>query len=70
MKIGSITPYHIKSWREWRSKQKTKKGTRISKATLNRELAFLKTMFNLAEEWNWLKENPAKKIRLLRGEKV
>jgi len=66
--IGEITAYDIKAWREWRSKHITNKGTPIKKASLNRELAFLKTMFNLAVEWGWLEENPASKIKLLKGE--
>ena len=48
--------------------QKTSKGTQVKKATVNRELAFMKTMFNLAVEWGWLEENPTKCIKLLRGE--
>jgi integrase len=66
--IGEITAYDIKAWREWRSKHITNKGTPIKKASLNRELAFLKTMFNLAVEWGWLDENPASKVKLLKGE--
>jgi len=34
----------------------------------NRELAFMKTMFNLAVEWSRLKENPRQSVKLLRGE--
>ena len=49
--IGSITPYDIKSWRSWRKDQYTKRGKKVSKATMNMELSFLKTMFNLAVEW-------------------
>lgn len=67
--LENVTPYDIKAWRQWRSEHKTRKGTLLSKASLNRELAFLKTMFNLAVEWEWLDENPAKKVRLLKGEK-
>lgn len=66
--IGEITAYDIKAWRDWRSKQKTYAGKPIKKASLNRELAFLKTMFNLAVEWGWLDENPAAKVKLLKGE--
>ena len=67
--IEKITSYDIKSWRKWRKEHVTVKGTKIAKATLNRELAFLKTVFNLAVEWEWLRENPAAKIKKLKGEK-
>ncbi len=67
--LDQITPYDIKCWRQWRCKHTTNKGTLVSKATLNRELAFMKTMFNMAVEWNYLDENPAIKLKLLRGEK-
>lgn len=66
--IGEIRPYDIKEWRRWRAGQITNKGTPLKKASLNRELAFMKTMFGLAVEWAWLKENPAEKVKLLRGE--
>jgi len=67
--IGKITPYEIKEWRRWRSEKITNKGTKISKAALNRELAFLKTMFNLAVDWGWLVGNPTEKVKLLKGER-
>lgn len=66
--IGEIRAYDVKVWRKWRSQRVTNKGTVIKKASLNRELSFLKTMFNLAVEWGWLDENPAEKVKLLRGE--
>ena len=40
----------------------------IKPATVNRELALLKHMFTKAIEWGKLKENPAKKVKLLKGE--
>jgi integrase len=66
--IGQITALDIKEWRRRRSQHVTNKGTPIKKASLNRELAFMKTMFGLAVEWGWLEANPAEKIKLLRGE--
>jgi len=36
----------------------------LSKARVNRYLALLKKMFNLAIDWNYLKENPARKVKL------
>jgi integrase len=67
--LDQIKPYNIKCWRQWRSKHTTNRGPLVSKATLNRELAFLKTMFNMAVEWDYLEINPAIKLKQLRGEK-
>ncbi len=36
----------------------------LSKARVNRYLALLKKMFNLAVDWDYLKENPVRKIKL------
>jgi len=66
--VGDITPFDIKEWRKWRMKRVTRRGKPITKAALNRELAFMKTMFNLAVEWGWLKSNPAQDVKLLKGE--
>lgn len=66
--IGEIRPIDIKDWRRKRLQHVTKKGTPIKKASVNRELAFMKTMFNLALEWGYVDENPAEKVKLLRGE--
>ena len=66
--ISDITNFDVTVWRGWKTEHITKKGTKISKAAVNRELAYLKTMFEKAVEWGWLKENPAKNIKLLKGE--
>lgn len=66
--INEIISYDIKEWRKWRRQQTTYKGTVVKKATVNRELAFLKTMFNFAVESEWLSKNPTENIKLLRGE--
>jgi len=36
----------------------------LSKARVNRYLALLKKMFNLAIDWNYLKENPLRRVKL------
>jgi integrase len=66
--IGRLKTYDIMAWREKRAAHITKTDTPITKASLNRELAFLKTMFNLAVEWGWLNENPAARVKRLKGE--
>lgn len=47
-------------------KFKTKKIEEVKPATVNRRLAFLKSMFNKAIEWGMATENPAKKVKLLK----
>ena len=42
--------------------------TPVRPATLNRELSLLKHMFTKAIEWGKCKENPAKKVKKLKGE--
>lgn len=66
--IDRVKPYDILTWRERRAAHVTKMGRPITKASLNRELAFLKTMFNLAVEWGWLEGNPAGGVKKLKGE--
>lgn len=45
-----------------------RRDTPVSKSTLNVELSFLKMMFSLAVEWEWLAVNPAAPIKKLKGE--
>ena len=42
--------------------------TPVRPATLNRELSLLKHLFSKAVEWAKLKENPARKVKRLKGE--
>ena len=49
-------------------KYKVKRKETVKPATLNRELGLVKHLFSKAIEWNKAKENPAKKVRLLKGE--
>ena len=42
--------------------------TPVRSATVNRELSLLKHMFSKAIEWGKCKENPAKKVKKLKGE--
>ncbi len=66
--IEKITPLDLKEWRKWRVEHVTQRGTKIKKSSVNRELALLKTMFNLAVEWGWLSESPANSMKPLKGE--
>jgi len=42
---------------------KAKRKTEVSPATVNRDLAFLKTMFNKAVEWGRLESSPVKNVK-------
>ena len=45
---------------------KAKRKTEVSPATVNREIAFLKTMFNKAVEWGRLESSPLKNVKKFR----
>lgn len=45
---------------------KAKRGAEVSAATINREVSFLKTLFNKAVEWGRLEMSPALKVKKLR----
>ena len=47
-------------------KFKVARSRGVKPATVNRDLATLKTMFNKAVEWGKIEENPAKKVKFLR----
>jgi integrase len=49
-------------------KYKVKRKEKVKPATLNRELALIKHLYVKAIEWGKAKENPAKKVKLLKGE--
>ena len=45
---------------------KIKRASQVAPATVNRELACLKNMFNKAIQWDYAKENPVRKVKLFR----
>jgi excisionase family DNA binding protein len=56
--IYEISAYDIEGFKTKRCNEG------ISRARVNRNLALLKKMFNLAMDWGYLKENPVRKVRL------
>ena len=48
---------------EFVERYKTKRKTEVSPATVNRDLAFLKTMFNKAVEWGRLESSPVTNVK-------
>jgi len=57
-RISSIRELHIDKYKAQRLETISRYGRPISKATTNRELALLKTMFNYAIKRNWLRKSP------------
>lgn len=57
--VTQITPRMIEEFRVERSKQ-------VSEASVNRDLAYLKGIFNKGIEWGMVQENPARKVKLFR----
>jgi integrase len=62
----SKTIQEITTWSIERYKAKRKEE--VKPASVNREISLLKTMLTKAVEWGKLKENPAKPVKLLKGE--
>jgi integrase len=58
--IHEITTWEIEKW-------KVKRKEKLKIASVNRELAMLKSMLFRAVEWKHLKESPAKGVKLLKG---
>jgi len=68
--LHQITPKMVEDYKAQRKvgfSQKTKRM--LSPATVNRELACLKTMFKKAVEWEMTETNPVTKVKLLREPK-
>jgi integrase len=59
--LHEITTWQIEKW-------KAKRKEEVKPASVNREIALLKHMFSKAIEWDKVKESPAKKVKLLKGE--
>ena len=64
--LYEITPKQIEEYKKTRKEAKRKGGKTIAAATVNRELACLKCMFNKAIEWNKADENPVRKVKLFK----
>ena len=64
--LYEITPRHIEEYKKTRKEAKRKGGKTIAAATVNRELACLKCMFNKAITWGKAENNPVKKVDLFK----
>lgn len=69
--IHGISPKDIEDYKNKRKKdQNTRRKGSPAPATINRELACLRHMFNKAIEWKMLTENPFKGVKLFREENM
>lgn len=67
--MGEINVWLIEKYKAKRKEDvKGQRKEKLKPATVNREIALLKTMFTKAIEWGIVKDNPAKKVKLLKGE--
>ena len=64
--FGTKTLQEITTWQI--EKYKAGRKEEVKPASVNRELALLKHMYSKAIEWGKVKESPAKKVKLLKGE--
>jgi len=72
--IQEITAWQIEKWKSRRKESlkatgKEKGEAKVGPACVNGEIALLKHMFSKAIEWGKVKENPARTVKLLKGEK-
>ena len=63
LRLCDITPEDIEKFKRERCAEKTRLGKPRSKATVNRDVAVLSMVFNLAKSYGELKENPVNKTK-------
>jgi integrase len=68
MQLKNISPEHIEEHVSTRLNAVNRTGVQNKPATVNRELAILKHIFNLAERSGKTQYNPGKHVNLLKGE--
>lgn len=61
--LGEITPQHVLEFQNKRASEITTRGTKRSRATVNRDVAVLSAIFKLAGRLGEVKENPVSKIQ-------
>ena len=68
--IQQINTWHVEQYKSNRKKQLTRYGKPPANATINRELACIKTMFKKAIDWDITSNNPAKDVKLFKENNV
>ena len=64
--LYEITPRQIEEYKKIRKEAKRKGGKEIAAATVNRELACLKCIFNKAITWGKAEKNPVREVKLFK----
>jgi integrase len=64
--LDQITPFLVEKYIHQRRQALTRRKLPVAPATINRELAVLKHLFNKAIEWGSAERNPVRGIRLLK----
>src|ERR1700722_1472068 len=59
-RLDEINPFQIERYKSMR------KEAGFADATVNRELACLKNLFNMGILWKWVRENPVRSVKLFR----
>ncbi len=62
-RLCEITPEDIEKFKRERTAEKTRLGKPRSRATVNRDVAVLSAVFNLAKDFGELKENPVSRVK-------
>ena len=62
-KLFEITPEQIEKFKRQRVSETTRRGGKRSKATVNRDVAVLSAVFNLAKDYGEIKENPVNNVK-------
>jgi integrase len=63
MKLRDIKVIHLRGYRNYRLGSKTKSGTKVNVATVNREMSTLRAVLNEAMVNDWIVVNPFSKAR-------
>lgn len=62
-RLCDITPEEVEKFKRQRTSEITLRGKKRSRATVNREVAVLSAVFNLAKNFGEIKENPVNKVK-------
>ena len=61
--LNDIGPQLVENYKAKRKADITPRKTIVTEATINREIALLKTIFNKALEWGRIEENPMSRVK-------
>jgi integrase len=62
-RLCEITPEAVENFKRLRAAEITSRGTKRAKSTVNRDIAVLSAVFNLAKNFGEIKENPVSNVK-------